>query len=73
MEAAKAPDDRAALGAIGRVFSIAEALGPEVLRAILSGAELRSEILQSIDRCARPVHAMLEIKYRAELRIASTA
>jgi hypothetical protein len=39
------------------VLPAAKALGLGMVTAVSSGAETRTEILQSINGCARPVHA----------------
>ena len=46
-----------ARGAVGAVLPAAKALGLGMVTAVSSGAETRTEILQSINGCARPVHA----------------
>ena len=66
--AAEAGNVDAAGGAVGAVFPEAEAVGSGVVKAVLSGAETGSKILQSIDGCTRPVHAVWEIKPRAWCR-----
>jgi len=57
-------------GRVGAVFSEAETAGPGVVRAVVSGAEPGAEILQSINGCARPVHAVWSFKNSAERTVA---
>jgi len=56
-EAAEAGNFDTACGAVGAVFPAAEAVGLGMVTAVLPGAETRTKILQSINGCARPVHA----------------
>jgi hypothetical protein len=63
--AAEAGNFDAASGAVGAVLPEAKAIGLGMVTAVLSGAETRTKILQSIDGCARPVHAVWGGKPRA--------
>ncbi len=63
-QAAEARHSEAAGRGVAAVFAEAESRAADVVGAAAAGAEGRSEILQSIDGCARPVHAGRDNKER---------